>query len=59
MDEQGAAHAIEAALLAQGMLLHPLVSVLVISYAGQDVSVLARWCAPASIPTRCTIGCST
>ncbi|MGA2351872.1 MAG: SLBB domain-containing protein [Terracidiphilus sp.] len=42
MDEQGAAHAIEAALIAQGMLLHPLVSVLVTSYAGQDVSVLGE-----------------
>ncbi len=42
LDEQGAAHAIEAALVAQGMLLHPLVSVLVVSYAGQDVSVLGE-----------------
>jgi len=42
MDEQAAAHAIEAALLDRGMLLHPLVSVLVTSYAGQDVSVLGE-----------------
>ena len=42
MDEQAAARAIEAALLAKGMLLHPLVSVLVTSYAGQDVSVLGE-----------------
>lgn len=42
MDEQAAAHAIEAALLTKGMLLHPLVSVLVTAYAGQDVSVLGE-----------------
>jgi hypothetical protein len=33
LDEQAAARAIETALIAQGMLLHPLVSVLVTSYA--------------------------
>ena len=37
MDEQAAAHAIEAALLAKGMLLHPLVSVLAVSYTHLDV----------------------
>jgi len=42
LDEQAAARAIEAALVAQGMLLHPEVSVLVTSYAGQDVSVLGE-----------------
>jgi polysaccharide export outer membrane protein len=42
LDEQGAARTIEAALLAQGMLLHPVVSVLVTSYVGQDVSVLGE-----------------
>ncbi len=42
MDEQAAARAIEAALLAKGMLLHPQVSVLVTAYAGQDVSVLGE-----------------
>lgn len=42
MDEQAAAHAIEAALLKKRMLLHPLVSVLVTAYAGQDVSVLGE-----------------
>jgi polysaccharide export outer membrane protein len=42
IDEQAAARAIEAALLAKGMLLHPLVSVLVTAYAGQDVSVLGE-----------------
>ncbi|MGA2046214.1 MAG: SLBB domain-containing protein [Terracidiphilus sp.] len=42
MDERTAAHAIEAALLSKGMLLHPQVSVLVTVYAGQDVSVLGE-----------------
>jgi polysaccharide export outer membrane protein len=42
LDEQAAAHAIEAALVAKGMLLHPQVSVLVTVYAGQDVSVLGE-----------------
>ena len=50
LDEQSAAHAIEAALIAQGMLLHPLVSVLVISYAGQDVSVLGEVVRPGVYP---------
>jgi polysaccharide export outer membrane protein len=50
MDEQTAAHAIEAALLAQGMLLHPQVSVLVTSYAGQDVSVLGEVVRPGVYP---------
>jgi len=50
LDEQSAAHAIEAALVAQGMLLHPLVSVLVISYAGQDVSVLGEVVRPGVYP---------
>ncbi len=59
MDEQAAAHAIEAALLAKGMLLHPLVSVLVTAYAGQDVSVLGEVTRPACIPTPTIIACST
>lgn len=46
MDEPAAAHAIEVALLKKGMLLHPLVSVLVTSYAGQDVSVLGEVARP-------------
>jgi uncharacterized protein involved in exopolysaccharide biosynthesis/protein involved in polysaccharide export with SLBB domain len=46
MDELGAAHAIEAALLSKGMLLHPQVSVLVTIYAGQDVSVLGEVARP-------------
>ncbi|MDR3799201.1 MAG: SLBB domain-containing protein [Terracidiphilus sp.] len=50
MDEQAAAHAIEAALLARGMLLHPLVSVLVTSYVGQDVSVLGEVTHPGVYP---------
>jgi polysaccharide export outer membrane protein len=50
LDEQSAAHAIEAALISQGMLLHPLVSVLVTSYAGQDVSVLGEVVRPGVYP---------
>ncbi|MGA7343843.1 MAG: polysaccharide biosynthesis/export family protein [Terracidiphilus sp.] len=50
MDEQAAAHAIEAALVARGMLLHPLVSVVVTSYAGQDVSVLGEVIRPGVYP---------
>jgi polysaccharide export outer membrane protein len=50
MDEQAAAHAIEAALLAKGMLLHPLVSVLVTAYAGQDLSVLGEVTHPGVYP---------
>jgi polysaccharide biosynthesis/export protein len=46
MDEQAAAHAIEGALVAKGMLLHPLVAVLVTAYAGQDVSVLGEVARP-------------
>jgi polysaccharide export outer membrane protein len=50
MDEQAAAHAIEAALIAQGMLLHPQVSVLVTSFSGQDVSVLGEVVHPGVYP---------
>ena len=50
MDEQSAAHAIEAALVKKGMLLHPLVSVLVVVYAGQDVSVLGEVTHPGVYP---------
>jgi polysaccharide biosynthesis/export protein len=42
MDESSAAHAIEAVLTRKGMLLHPQVTVLVTTYAGQDVSVLGE-----------------
>jgi polysaccharide export outer membrane protein len=50
MDEKAAAHAIEAALAAKGMLLHPLVSVMVTAYAGQDVSVLGEVTRPGVYP---------
>jgi polysaccharide export outer membrane protein len=50
LDEQGVAHAIESALAAQGMLLHPQVFVLVTSYAGQDVSVLGEVVHPGVYP---------
>jgi polysaccharide export outer membrane protein len=50
LDEQSAAHAIEAALVTQGFLLHPLVSVLVTSYAGQDFSVLGEVVRPGVYP---------
>ena len=50
MDEQAAAKAIEAALEVKGMLLHPLVSVVVRSYAGQDVSVLGEVTRPGVYP---------
>jgi polysaccharide biosynthesis/export protein len=50
MDEQGAAQAIDAALVAQGMLLHPRVSVVVTAYVGQDVSVLGEVARPGVYP---------
>lgn len=50
LGEQQAARAIEAALAARGMLLHPLVSVLVLSYSGQDVSVLGEVAHPGVYP---------
>jgi polysaccharide export outer membrane protein len=46
MDERGAEHEIEAALVAKGMLLHPQVSVLVTAYVGEDVSVLGEVARP-------------
>jgi polysaccharide export outer membrane protein len=46
LDERGAAHAIEAALKDRGMLLRPQVTVLVTTYAGQDVSVLGEVARP-------------
>ncbi|MDR3725756.1 MAG: SLBB domain-containing protein [Terracidiphilus sp.] len=49
-DEQAAAHTIEHALLVKGMLLHPLVTVLVTAYAGQDVSVLGEVARPGVYP---------
>jgi polysaccharide export outer membrane protein len=50
MDEQGAARAIDAALVAKGILLHPQVSVLVTAYVGQDVSVLGEVARPGVYP---------
>jgi polysaccharide biosynthesis/export protein len=50
MDERGAARIIELALVAKGMLLHPLVAVLVTAYAGQDVSVLGEVARPGVYP---------
>jgi polysaccharide export outer membrane protein len=50
LDEQGAARVIEAALMAEGMLLHPEVSVMVIAYIGQDVSVLGEVARPGVYP---------
>jgi polysaccharide export outer membrane protein len=50
LSEQAAARAIEAALVAKGMLLHPQVSVLVTSYSGQDVSVLGEVARPGVYP---------
>jgi polysaccharide export outer membrane protein len=50
MDEQAAARAIESTLLAKGMLLHPLVSVVVTYYAGEDVSVLGEVTRPGVYP---------
>lgn len=50
LDERGAAKAIDAALVKKGMLLHPIVSVLVTGYAGQDVSVLGEVARPGVYP---------
>jgi polysaccharide export outer membrane protein len=46
LDELAARHAIEAALVTKGMLRHPEVSVLVLAYAGQDISVLGEVARP-------------
>jgi polysaccharide export outer membrane protein len=50
MDEQAAARSIEAALVARGMLLHPQVSVMVLTHIGQDVSVLGEVAHPGVYP---------
>lgn len=50
LDERGAAHTIEAALLAGGMLLHPQVTVMVTTSAGLDVSVLGEVARPGVYP---------
>ena len=50
MDETAAAHAIDAALVAKGMLLHPLVTVDVTGFARDDVSVLGEVTRPGVYP---------
>ncbi len=50
LDEPAAAQAIEAALLAKGMLLHPVVTVHVTASAAQDVSVLGEVTHPGVYP---------
>jgi polysaccharide export outer membrane protein len=50
LDELGAERAIEDALIAKGMLLHPHASVFVITQAGQDVSVLGEVVRPGVYP---------
>jgi polysaccharide export outer membrane protein len=50
LDEPAAAHAIEAVLVAKGMLLHPLVTVRVTASAAQDVSVLGEVAHPGVYP---------
>jgi polysaccharide biosynthesis/export protein len=50
MSEQRASRAIEKAFLDEGILLHPQVSVLVVSAAGQDVSVLGEVARPGVYP---------
>jgi polysaccharide export outer membrane protein len=48
--EEDAARAIDAALMAKGMLLHPQVTVLVTAYAGEDVTVLGEVARPGVYP---------
>lgn len=50
LDEAAAARAVEAMLLAKGILLHPQVSVLVTVAMGQDVSVLGEVGRPGVYP---------
>lgn len=50
MDESAAARAIESALVSKGILLHPQVTVMVVSYAGQDVTVLGEVTRPGVYP---------
>ena len=50
MDERGAANAIDVALVAKGMLLHPQVTVLVTYHMGQDVSLLGEVGRPGVYP---------
>jgi len=50
LSEQEAARAIEQALVAKGILLHPQVQVVVTAYSGQDVSVLGEVVRPGVYP---------
>jgi hypothetical protein len=50
MDEVEAARAIAAALVEHGLLNHPQVSVLIMAYVGQDVSVLGEVTRPGVYP---------
>jgi polysaccharide export outer membrane protein len=50
MDELEAARAIAAALVERGLLNHPQVSVLILAYVGQDVSVLGEVTRPGVYP---------
>jgi polysaccharide export outer membrane protein len=50
MDEVEAARAIAAALVERGLLNHPQVSVLIMAYVGQDVSVLGEVTRPGVYP---------
>lgn len=49
-DETAAARAVEAALLSKGMLLHPQVTIMVVVYAGQDVTMLGEVARPGVYP---------
>jgi polysaccharide export outer membrane protein len=50
LDEVTAARAIADALVVQGMLLHPQVTVLVTAYVGQDVTVMGEVARPGVYP---------
>lgn len=50
MNEEEAAQAIDAALVAQGILLHPHATVVVTTYVGLDVSVLGEVARPGVYP---------
>ena len=50
LSEQQAARAVEQALVARGILLHPQVQVVVTAYSGQDVSVLGEVVHPGVYP---------
>jgi polysaccharide export outer membrane protein len=50
LDEHAAARAIADALVEKGMLLHPQVTVLIISFVGQDVTILGEVGRPGVYP---------